>query len=51
MGLNLNELMGEVGRVHNGDGGGHKAAAALEARGEPLALLLECRKKVAERLP
>jgi nanoRNase/pAp phosphatase (c-di-AMP/oligoRNAs hydrolase) len=51
MGLNLNELMGEVGRAHNGDGGGHKAAAALEARGEPQALLLECRKKVAERLP
>ena len=51
MGLNLNELMGEVGRAHDGDGGGHKAAAALEARGEPQALLLECRKKVAERLP
>jgi len=51
MGLNLNELMGEVGRAHNGDGGGHKAAAALEARGEPQTLLLECRKKVAERLP
>jgi nanoRNase/pAp phosphatase (c-di-AMP/oligoRNAs hydrolase) len=50
MGLNLNELLGEVGRAHNGDGGGHKAAAALEARGEPQALLLECRKKVAERL-
>jgi nanoRNase/pAp phosphatase (c-di-AMP/oligoRNAs hydrolase) len=50
-GLNLNELLGEVGKAHEGDGGGHKAAAALEARGEPKALLSECRKKVAERLP
>ncbi len=51
MGLNLNELLGEVGKAHEGDGGGHRAAAALEARGEPKALLSECRKKVAERLP
>ena len=50
-GLNLNELLGEVGRAHEGDGGGHRAAAALEARGEPRALLSECRKKVAEKLP
>ncbi len=50
MGLDLNELLGEVGRAHGGDGGGHKAAAALEARGEPRALLQECRKKVADRL-
>jgi nanoRNase/pAp phosphatase (c-di-AMP/oligoRNAs hydrolase) len=50
-GLNLNELLGEVGKAHEGDGGGHRAAAALEARGEPKSLLSECRKKVAERLP
>jgi phosphoesterase RecJ-like protein len=49
-GLNLNELLGEVGRANGGDGGGHNAAAALEAKGEPRALLLECRKKVADRL-
>jgi nanoRNase/pAp phosphatase (c-di-AMP/oligoRNAs hydrolase) len=50
MGLDLNELLGEVGRAHGGDGGGHKAAAALEAGGESRALLLECRNKVADRL-
>ena len=50
-GLNLNELLGEVGKAHEGDGGGHRAAAALEARGEPKSLLSECRKKVAEKLP
>jgi bifunctional oligoribonuclease and PAP phosphatase NrnA len=50
MGLDLNELLGEVGRAHGGDGGGHRAAAALEAGGESRALLLECRKRVADRL-
>ncbi len=51
MGLNLNELLGEVARAHEGDGGGHRAAASMEARGEPKSLLSECRKKAAERLP
>lgn len=50
-GLNLNEILGEVGKAHCGDGGGHRAAASLEAIGEPRALLRECRKKLAERLP
>ncbi|VVB68497.1 manganese-dependent inorganic pyrophosphatase [uncultured archaeon] len=50
-GVNLAEILREIARAHGGEGGGHRAAAALEARGEPSALLEECRKKVAERLP
>ena len=44
-GLNLNELLGEVGKAHEGDGGGHKAAAALEARGEPKVTFVGVQKK------
>ncbi len=49
-GLNLAEILGEVGKAHGGDGGGHQGAAALEAVGEPTTLLKECKKIVAERL-
>jgi nanoRNase/pAp phosphatase (c-di-AMP/oligoRNAs hydrolase) len=51
MGLNLAELLGEVGRTFGGDGGGHRSAAALEAVGKPSAILEACRKKAAESLP
>jgi nanoRNase/pAp phosphatase (c-di-AMP/oligoRNAs hydrolase) len=50
-GINLAKLLGEVGRAHGGDGGGHKSAAALEAIGEPYAILDACRKKLLEILP
>ncbi|MCX6678418.1 MAG: DHH family phosphoesterase [Methanothrix sp.] len=45
-GLNLAQILGEVGRAHGGDGGGHSSAAALEAPGKPSAILDACRKKV-----
>ena len=50
-GLNLAEILSEIAQAHSGEGGGHRAAAALEAKGEPCALLEECRKKAAESLP
>ncbi len=50
-GLRLNELLGDIGRAHGGDGGGHKRAASLDASGEPQSLLQECKKMAAERLP
>jgi len=49
-GLDLSAIMGEVGRSHQGDGGGHRGAAALEASGPPKELLAECRKKVMKAL-
>ncbi len=49
-GLDLAAIMGDVGRAHQGDGGGHRGAAALEATGHPLVLLAECRKRVLEAL-
>jgi phosphoesterase RecJ-like protein len=49
-GLDLSAIMGEVGRAYQGDGGGHRGAAALEATGPPKELLAECRKKVMEAL-
>ena len=50
-GLNLAGISGEVGRAYGGDGGGHQAAAALEARGDVSAILDACRKKAMESLP
>ena len=50
-GLNLNQILGDIGRAHGGDGGGHSSAASFDAMGDPGALLQECRKKVAELLP
>jgi phosphoesterase RecJ-like protein len=49
-GLNLAAVLSEVARTHGGEGGGHRAAAALEARDDPGVLLGECRKKVAVSL-
>jgi nanoRNase/pAp phosphatase (c-di-AMP/oligoRNAs hydrolase) len=49
-GLNLAGILGEVGRAYGGDGGGHQAAAALEARGDASAILDACRKKAMESL-
>ncbi len=46
-GLNLAKLLREVAKAHDGEGGGHKAAAALEAVGAPSVLLEECKKKAA----
>ncbi len=45
-GLDLAAIMRDVGRAHQGDGGGHRGAAALEAPGKPKVLLAECRKRV-----
>jgi bifunctional oligoribonuclease and PAP phosphatase NrnA len=50
-GLDLAEILREVAQAHSGDGGGHRAAASLEAKGEPCTLLEECRKRTAESLP
>jgi phosphoesterase RecJ-like protein len=47
-GLNLAKLLREVAKAHGGEGGGHRAAAALEAAGDPSMLLEECRRKAAE---
>jgi nanoRNase/pAp phosphatase (c-di-AMP/oligoRNAs hydrolase) len=47
-GLNLARLLREVAKAHGGEGGGHKAAAALEAEGEPSLLLEECKRKAAD---
>lgn len=49
-GINLARILAEVAEAHGGEGGGHKAAAAMEAPGEAKILLAECRKKVAESL-
>ena len=49
-GLNLNQILGDIGRAHGGDGGGHSSAASFDARGDPEALLQECRNRVAELL-
>ncbi|HOV82918.1 MAG TPA: DHH family phosphoesterase [Methanothrix sp.] len=49
--LNLAELLSAVAEEHGGQGGGHMAAAALEAQGQPSALLLACLRGAEERLP
>ncbi len=51
MRLNLAELLSAVGRAHGGEGGGHMAAAALEARDTPSNLLQACRRGAEDRLP
>ena len=50
-GLNLNQIMGEIGRDHDGDGGGHSSAASFDAQGDPGALLQRCREMAAGQLP
>lgn len=49
-GLDLAGIMRQVAKAHGGEGGGHRAAAAMEAHGEPAGILRECQKKVAEML-
>ncbi len=49
-GLDLAAILRSVGKAHDGDGGGHKGAAALEAVGSPAKLLAECKNKVLEVL-
>ncbi|MGA9099907.1 MAG: DHH family phosphoesterase [Methanotrichaceae archaeon] len=49
-GINLADLMGLVARIYGGEGGGHRAAAALEADKEPATLLTECKKRAIESL-
>lgn len=50
-GINLAKILGEVGKAYAGDGGGHRSAAALEATGDPSAILDACRKRLLESLP
>ena len=47
-GVDLAKIMSDVGQQHGGDGGGHKGASALEAKGTPEVLLKECRDMVME---
>ncbi|RLG22971.1 bifunctional oligoribonuclease/PAP phosphatase NrnA [Methanosarcinales archaeon] len=49
-GLNLGELMSSLGRELGGSGGGHTAAAGLEAEGDVDELIEICLKTVAEHL-
>lgn len=49
--LNLAGLLSNVAAEHGGAGGGHQAAAALEARASPAALLDACRRGAEDRLP
>ncbi len=49
-GLNLAELMSSVARAYGGEGGGHRAAAALEADEESATLITECKKRAIEGL-
>jgi nanoRNase/pAp phosphatase (c-di-AMP/oligoRNAs hydrolase) len=49
-GINLARILAEVAIDHGGEGGGHKAAAAMEAPGETKIILDACKKKTAESL-
>lgn len=49
-GLDLANVLRQIAKARGGEGGGHRAAAAMEARGEPAELLDECRKKIVEIL-
>ncbi|MDM7934014.1 MAG: DHH family phosphoesterase [Methanothrix sp.] len=49
-GLSLADLLREVAEAHGGEGGGHQAAAAMEAAGGVRALLEECKRRAAEVL-
>lgn len=50
-GLSLAEVFGDVGRKFGGEGGGHRSAAALEAAGDPSAILDACRRRALACLP
>lgn len=45
-GLNLAEVLSRTAREFGGEGGGHRSAAAMEAAGEPAAILDACLKRV-----
>jgi len=49
-GLNLAEVLGQTAREFEGEGGGHLSAAAMEATGDPAAIMDACRKRVASSL-
>ena len=49
-GLNLAEVLSRTAREFGGEGGGHRSAAALEAAGNPAAILDACRKMVTSSL-
>jgi nanoRNase/pAp phosphatase (c-di-AMP/oligoRNAs hydrolase) len=49
-GINLARILAEVALDHGGEGGGHMAAAAMEAPGEAKILLAACKEKAAESL-
>lgn len=49
-GLNLADLLSEVAASMGGEGGGHKGAAAMEARNDPDTLLALCLEKALQRL-
>ena len=49
-GLNLAEVLSRTAKEFGGQGGGHRSAAAMEAAGDPAAILDACRKKVASSL-
>ena len=49
--LNLADGLTAIAAEHGGEGGGHMAAAALEARDTPAALLPACRRMAEDRLP
>jgi nanoRNase/pAp phosphatase (c-di-AMP/oligoRNAs hydrolase) len=50
-GLDLAAVLREIAKAHGGEGGGHRTAAALETKGDPCALLEECKKRAFESLP
>ena len=49
-GLDLAAVLRQVAKAYGGEGGGHRAAAAMEACGEPAELLEVCKKRVSEIL-
>ena len=49
-GLNLAEILGRTAKEFEGEGGGHRSAAAMEATGEAATILAACRRKVAASL-
>jgi phosphoesterase RecJ-like protein len=49
-GLDLAAILRDVGRAHQGNGGGHRGAAALEAPGPAKELLAEGRRRVLRAL-
>jgi nanoRNase/pAp phosphatase (c-di-AMP/oligoRNAs hydrolase) len=48
--VNLAEIMRGIAANYNGEGGGHRGAAALEAPASPEVLLMECKNKALQIL-